>query len=72
VYAPRIHHQALPDSVRWEPAGVDPEVRRRLERMGHAFEGRPGGNAVVEAVRVTPRGLEGVTDPRIPSRAAGF
>ncbi len=72
VYAPRIHHQSLPDSVRWERGGVDPEVRRRLESMGHAFFARPASNAVVEAIRVTPRGLEGVTDPRIPSRAAGF
>ena len=72
VYAPRIHHQSLPDSVRWERGGIDREVRQRLERMGHAFFAQSGGNAVIEAVRVTPRGLEGVTDPRIPSRAAGF
>jgi gamma-glutamyltranspeptidase/glutathione hydrolase len=70
VYAPRLHHQALPDSIRWEEGGVDPEVRRRLEAMGHAFDVRPGSNAVVEAIRVTPRGLEGVTDPRIQARAA--
>jgi gamma-glutamyltranspeptidase/glutathione hydrolase len=70
VYAPRIHHQALPDSIRWEEGGVDPEVRRRLEAMGHAFEPKPGSNAVVEAIRVTRRGLEGVTDPRIQPRAA--
>jgi gamma-glutamyltranspeptidase/glutathione hydrolase len=70
VYAPRIHHQALPDSIRWEEGGVDPEVRRRLEAMGHAFDPRPGSNAVVEAIRVTPRGLEGVTDPRIQAKAA--
>jgi gamma-glutamyltranspeptidase/glutathione hydrolase len=72
VYAPRIHHQALPDSVRWEPGGVSPETRQRLEAMGHAFFRHGEGNAVIEAIRVTPRGLEGVTDPRIPSRAAGF
>ena len=72
VFAPRIHHQSLPDSVRWERGGIDPGVRRKLERMGHAFFERPGSNAVIEAVRVTPRGLEGVTDPRIPSRAAGY
>jgi gamma-glutamyltranspeptidase/glutathione hydrolase len=72
VYAPRIHHQALPDSIRWEPGGLEPGTRRALERLGHHFFTRPAGNAVVEAVRVTPRGLEGVTDPRIPSRAAGF
>lgn len=72
VYAPRIHHQALPDSIRWERDGLDPAVRAALERMGHRFFAAPGSNAVIEAVRVTPQGLEGVTDPRIPSRAAGW
>jgi gamma-glutamyltranspeptidase/glutathione hydrolase len=72
VAAPRIHHQALPDSIRWERGGLDPAARRRMERMGHAFFTRPESNAVIEAIAVTPRGLEGVTDPRIPSRAAGF
>jgi gamma-glutamyltranspeptidase/glutathione hydrolase len=72
VSAPRIHHQALPDSVRWEAGGVDSAVRSRLEAMGHRFFTRPESNAVIEAIRVTARGLEGVTDPRIPSRAAGF
>jgi gamma-glutamyltranspeptidase/glutathione hydrolase len=89
IRAPRIHHQALPDSIRWEKDGVLPETRRALEAMGHHFNTHPGdnttacdrelptgasgcGNAVIEAIRVTPRGLEGVTDPRIPSRAAGY
>ncbi|MEK6768207.1 MAG: gamma-glutamyltransferase, partial [Gemmatimonadota bacterium] len=72
VFAPRIHHQSLPDSIRWERDGVDPEVRRALEAMGHAFFARPGGNGVVNAVRVTPHGIEGVTDPRIPGGAVGW
>jgi len=72
VYAPRIHHQALPDSIRWERGGIAPEVRRKLESMGHAFYAQPGSNAVIQAIRVTPRGLEGVSDPRIPSRPAGY
>lgn len=88
VSAPRIHHQALPDSIRWEHGGVTPEARRELEAMGHHFYTFPAGsrncqtipafassgcnNAVIQAVRVTPRGLEGFTDPRIPSRAAGY
>jgi gamma-glutamyltranspeptidase / glutathione hydrolase len=72
VYAPRIHHQSLPDSIRWEDGGVDPNVRHRLEAMGHAFADHPEPNGLVEAVRVTPRRLEGVTDPRAHSRAAGY
>ena len=72
VYAPRIHHQSLPDSIRWERGGLDPTVRHKLEAMGHAFFTEPASNAVIEAIRVTPRGLEGVTDPRIKSRASGY
>ncbi len=72
VHAPRIHHQSLPDSIRWEENGVDPPVRARLETMGHAFFTRPGSNAVIEAIRVTPRGIEGVFDPRIPGGAVGY
>ena len=72
VYAPRIHHQSLPDSIRWERGGMDPVVRHALEAMGHAFFAQPGSNAVIQAVRVTPRGLEGVSDPRIPSRPDGY
>ena len=88
VYAPRLHHQALPDSIRYERDGVSPQARQRLEAMGHAFGTYPAfnreclnyapiasrscNNAVVEAIRVTPRGLEGVADPRIPGGAAGW
>jgi gamma-glutamyltranspeptidase/glutathione hydrolase len=72
VHAPRIHHQSLPDSIRWEAEGVRADVRARLEAMGHRFHSRPSGNGVVQAIRVLPGRLEGVTDPRIPGRAAGW
>ena len=72
VSAPRIHHNALPDSVAWEPAALAPEVKARLEAMGHHFFGNPFYIATVTAIRVTRAGLEGVTDPRVPSRAAGY
>jgi len=88
VYAPRIHHQSLPDSIRYERDGILPEVRQRMEAMGHGFGAFPAfnrgclnyppiasrscNNAVVEAIRVTPRGIEGVADPRIPGGAAGW
>ncbi len=72
VYAPRIHHQSLPDSIAWEPNGIAPEERRRLERMGHALNARPGYIALINAIRVTPSGIEGVSDPRTTGRAVGF
>ena len=72
VATPRIHHNALPDSVAMEPAALSPEVKAQLEAMGHRFYARSYYFATVTAVRVTPHGLEGVTDPRLPSRAAGY
>lgn len=72
VYAPRIHHQSLPDSIAWEPNGLVPAERARLEAMGHALSGRPGYIALINAIRVTPRGLEGVADPRTSGGAVGF
>jgi len=72
VYAPRIHHQALPDSLQWEPGGILPGERRKLERMGYALRVHPGFMALINAIRVTPAGLEGVSDPRTVGAAVGF
>jgi gamma-glutamyltranspeptidase/glutathione hydrolase len=72
VYAPRIHHQALPDSIQWEPGGILPGVRRKIERMGYALRARPGFMALINAIRVTPAGLEGVSDPRTVGAAVGY
>jgi gamma-glutamyltranspeptidase/glutathione hydrolase len=72
VYAPRTHHQGLPDSLAWEPSGMDPAQRQRLEAMGHALNVRPGYIALINAIRMTPNGLEGVSDPRTRGAAVGF
>ncbi|HXY20095.1 MAG TPA: gamma-glutamyltransferase [Gemmatimonadales bacterium] len=72
VAAPRVHHNALPDSVATEPDGLPPDVRAQLEAMGHHFYAHPWYFATVTAVRVGRGGLEGVADPRLPSRAAGY
>jgi gamma-glutamyltranspeptidase/glutathione hydrolase len=72
VYAPRIHHQALPDSLQWEPDGIAPAERRKLEAMGHVLRARPGYMALINAIRVTPQGIEGVSDPRTTGAAVGF
>jgi gamma-glutamyltranspeptidase / glutathione hydrolase len=72
VSAPRIHHQALPDSVTWERGGLTPDQRRVLAAMGHAFHARPLKIGDVNSVLVTPHGLEGLADPRRGGGAAGW
>ena len=38
--APRFHHQGLPDLILHEKHGLPPELRKRMEAMGHAFKER--------------------------------
>jgi gamma-glutamyltranspeptidase len=58
--------------VQWEPGGINPDARRVLEAMGHVFRRRHGTLADVNAVLVTPHGLEGAADPRRGGGAAGW
>lgn len=72
VAAPRVHHNGLPDVVGWEPAGLAPQVRAELRAMGYSLWEEPEFMGTVNAIRATPRGLEGVADPRVDGGAAGF
>jgi gamma-glutamyltranspeptidase/glutathione hydrolase len=72
LHAPRVHHNALPDSVGWETDGMRPEVRRALESMGHVFETEANWAGSVQAIRWTRNGLEGVSDPRAGRAAIGW
>jgi gamma-glutamyltranspeptidase/glutathione hydrolase len=72
VAAPRIHHQALPDSVYWERGGLTADQRRVLIAMGYRFRARPLFIGDVNSVLVTPQGLEGLADPRRGGGAAGW
>lgn len=71
VAAPRMHHQGLPDEIRLEWNGFLPGVIAALEAMGHevAQRGRWGD---VEAIIRTPRGWQGVSDPRLGGGGAGY
>lgn len=69
--APRIHHQALPDSIRVEPGGLDAAVVRRLEAMGHSIYQPPSSGRVVSIMRVKS-GYEGMDDPRATGAAVGY
>jgi len=71
VAAPRIHHQALPDSVRVDRAGFRPEVLDSLRAMGYGIrESHPGGD--VEAIGRVDDGWIGVSDPRSGGGTAGY
>jgi gamma-glutamyltranspeptidase/glutathione hydrolase len=74
--APRIHHQALPDSLRYEANGLDPAVLDSLRAMGHAVGPAPwtpgGYSGRVHAVMKTREGWIGVVDPRTSGLAGGL
>jgi gamma-glutamyltranspeptidase/glutathione hydrolase len=73
VAAPRVHHQGLPDSLRYERRGLQGFTLRQLERMGHRPDERRGYSGDVAAVMRAPAGgWLGVADPRRGGGAAGY
>ena len=71
VAAPRMHHQALPDSIRVEEAGFTPATLDSLRARGHSIS--PGGTwGDVEAIIRTGQGWQGVSDPRRGGGGAGY
>ncbi len=70
--SPRLHHQHLPDILRFERRGLRPEVVERLRALGHEVEERPGFQGDVQTIMVLPGGvLAGVSDPRRGGAAVG-
>jgi gamma-glutamyltranspeptidase/glutathione hydrolase len=71
VAAPRLHHQALPDSIQVEAGGFLPATLDSLRARGHRIEnGDYWGD--VEAIIRTPQGWQGVSDPRRGGGGAGY
>jgi gamma-glutamyltranspeptidase / glutathione hydrolase len=64
TYAPRVHHQWLPDELRIEE-GLSPDTIRLLEQKGHnVVVGAAMGST--QSIMVTDAGLFGSSDPRTP------
>ena len=64
TYAPRVHHQWLPDELRIEE-GLSPDTIRVLEQKGHdVVLGDAMGST--QSIMVTASGLFGSSDPRTP------
>ena len=74
VDAGRIHHQWLPDRMRYERHGFSPDTLRLLAGFGHELQETGGqGAAQVIVVNAEDGMLEGGLDRRVPDGgAAGF
>jgi gamma-glutamyltranspeptidase/glutathione hydrolase len=72
VAAPRIHHQALPDVIRYERGGLSDATVAALRGMGHKVEMRRGTSGIVAAIQRTAAGWVGVPDPRYAGGAVGW
>lgn len=71
--APRLHHQHLPDTLRYERDGLTDATVARLREMGHAVAERPGYQGDVQSIVVLPGGYQsGVADPRRGGAAIGL
>jgi gamma-glutamyltranspeptidase / glutathione hydrolase len=70
--APRIHHQALPDSLLYESGGMDEATVERLKSMGYATEGLQKIGGSVVAIKRVGGGYEGMDDPRSSGAAVGY
>ena len=69
--APRVHHQALPDSLTYEIGGIAPAVLDSLKAMGHAMLPLRALVNVNGIMRVNG-GWEGVPETRRSGGARGY
>ncbi|HEY8164545.1 MAG TPA: gamma-glutamyltransferase [Gemmatimonadaceae bacterium] len=72
VSAPRIHHQALPDTIRYETGGIDPETIAKLRAMGYSLSPQTTIGASVVAIWRSGNQYQGMPDPRGEGKAAGY
>jgi gamma-glutamyltranspeptidase/glutathione hydrolase len=71
--APRIHYQAIPDSVRYDDGGLDLATVSRLQQMGYGLVPMSYIGASVVAIKRVPGGWEGMDDPRgLGGAAVGY
>lgn len=71
---PRLHHQWMPDEIRYEPLGINPDTLRRLQEMGHRFAAtpRPIGDAEGIMIEEKTKIRLGGSDPRLDGKSVGY
>jgi gamma-glutamyltranspeptidase/glutathione hydrolase len=70
--APRIHHQAWPDTLRYEQNGLSTTVVDSLRAMGHAVSAGRATGLVKAIMRAPQGGWFGAYDPRGSGGVAGY
>jgi gamma-glutamyltranspeptidase/glutathione hydrolase len=70
--APRIHHQAWPDTLRYETNGLRESVVDSLRAMGHAVSSGRASGQVKAVARAPNGGWYGAYDPRTTGGASGY
>jgi gamma-glutamyltranspeptidase/glutathione hydrolase len=69
--APRLHHQSLPDTLRYEDGAFSDAVADSLRAMGHILQ-RTGGLANANGIMRVNGGWIGVREPRSSGGAVGY
>ncbi len=69
--APRVHHQALPDSLTFEVGGIAPAVLDSLREMGYGMR-KLRALVNVNAIMRVRGGWHGVPEPRASGGAIGY
>lgn len=72
VFAPRVHHQHLPDRIAYEPGGLGHRVREALCALGHRLHEEESWGDVQAIAVVRDGSLRAVSDPRRGGTALGF
>jgi gamma-glutamyltranspeptidase/glutathione hydrolase len=63
--APRLHHQHLPDELRYEVRGLSSDVVAALRGRGYVVKERDGYQGDTQTIAILPDGMVlGVADPR--------
>ncbi len=70
--APRIHHQAVPDTLRYDVGALSAAGVDSLRAMGHHVAAGEASGTCVGILRVPGGGYEGVVDPRASGGAIGY
>ncbi|HZS58724.1 MAG TPA: gamma-glutamyltransferase family protein [Gemmatimonadaceae bacterium] len=71
IRAPRVHHQALPDTLRVDNGGFAPSMLDSVRAMGMPVA-QGGASGTCTAVMRGPDGWVGAVDPRATGGAVGY